>query len=27
VNYVTTVLGGVVGQDYASPQGRITVIK
>ncbi len=27
VNYVTTVLGGVVGQDYANPQGRITVIK
>lgn len=27
VNYVTTVLGGVVGQDYAQPQGRITVIK
>ncbi|MDI9521404.1 MAG: bifunctional UDP-sugar hydrolase/5'-nucleotidase [Bacillota bacterium] len=27
VNYVTTVLGGVVGQDYAEPQGRITVIK
>ncbi|MGI6699710.1 MAG: bifunctional metallophosphatase/5'-nucleotidase [Christensenellales bacterium] len=27
VNYVTTVLGGVVGQDYAEPQGRITVIE
>ncbi len=27
VNYVTTVLGGVVGQQYAEPQGRITVIK
>ena len=27
VNYVTTVLGGVVGQDYTNPQGRITVIK
>ncbi len=27
VNYVTTVLDGVVGQDYANPQGRITVIK
>ncbi|MGI6687908.1 MAG: bifunctional metallophosphatase/5'-nucleotidase [Christensenellales bacterium] len=27
VRYVTTVLGGVVGQDYANPQGRITVIK
>ncbi len=27
VNYVITVLGGVVGQDYAEPQGRITVIE
>ncbi len=27
VNYVTTVLGGVVGQDYAQPQGRITIVK
>ncbi len=27
VNYVTTVLDGVVGEAYAQPQGRITVIK
>lgn len=27
VNYVTTVLGGVVGETYAQPQGRITVVK
>ncbi len=27
VNYVTSVLGGVVGQQYAEPQGRIVVIK
>ncbi len=27
VNYIATVLGGVVGQQYAFPQGRITVIK
>lgn len=27
VNYVTTVLDGVVGQQYAEPQGRIVVIK
>ncbi len=25
VQYVTTVLGGVVGEDYAAPQGRITI--
>lgn len=25
VNYVAEVLGGVVGQDYAEPQGRITI--
>jgi 5'-nucleotidase/UDP-sugar diphosphatase len=27
VNYIATILGGVVGQQYAQPQGRITVIK
>ncbi len=27
VNYVAAVLGGVVGQQYAQPQGRITVVK
>ena len=27
VNYTTTVLGGVVGEQYAQPQGRITVVK
>lgn len=27
VNYVADVLGGVVGETYAEPQGRITVIK
>ncbi len=27
VNYVTTVLGGTVGEQYKEPQGRITVTK
>ncbi|NLE19204.1 MAG: bifunctional metallophosphatase/5'-nucleotidase, partial [Clostridiales bacterium] len=27
VNYVTQVLGGVVSEQYAQPQGRITVIR
>ena len=27
VNYVTEALGGVVGSDYAQPQGRITIIQ
>lgn len=27
VNYVTSVLDGVIGGDYAQPQGRITVIQ
>lgn len=27
VDYVNTALGGVVGADYAQPQGRITVVK
>lgn len=27
VNYTTEVLGGVVGTQYAEPQGRITIIK
>ncbi|MDR1570119.1 MAG: bifunctional metallophosphatase/5'-nucleotidase [Oscillospiraceae bacterium] len=27
IDYVATVLGGVVGEQYAQPQGRITVIK
>ncbi len=27
VNYVTTVLGGKVGADYAEPKGRITIIQ
>ena len=25
INYTTEVLGGVVGEEYAQPQGRITV--
>ncbi|NLO85574.1 MAG: bifunctional metallophosphatase/5'-nucleotidase [Clostridiales bacterium] len=25
VNYTTTVLGGVIGEQYAAPQGRITI--
>lgn len=27
VDYIQTVLNGVIGQDYAAPQGRITIIK
>ena len=27
VNYVSEVLGGVIGQEYAEPQGRITIIQ
>ncbi|MCE5343665.1 MAG: bifunctional metallophosphatase/5'-nucleotidase [Eubacteriales bacterium] len=27
INYTTTVLGGVIGETYAQPQGRITVIQ
>jgi len=27
INYTTEVLGGVIGEDYAEPQGRITVIQ
>ncbi len=27
INYTTEVLGGVIGEEYAEPQGRITVIQ
>ena len=27
VQYITTALGGTVGQQYAAPQGRITIVQ
>ena len=27
MEYITEVLGGVIGEQYAEPQGRITIIQ